>query len=174
MKHSSNAQISYAPSQVLMFRANLLFIILNIITFLANRLFVMTCLRLSFYCFHHLMSVLVMQADLVSVWQRNILLECSLDSDDAVLVPNCLCPIPKTVGGAIWIFYILYTNGLAALPAHWNLPIMCKIMKCSHILYLFALQQSWVAFDPLYLYMLSWLHNERIASDSQAHYFNGK
>lgn len=47
------------------------------------------------------MSVLVMQADLVCVWQRNILLECSLDSDDAVLVPNCLCPILKTVGGAI-------------------------------------------------------------------------
>lgn len=129
MKHSSNAQISYAPGQVLMFRANLLLINLNIITFL-------DCILLlpPFHeCFSNAGRLCLCMA-------KKYLVRMFSDSNDAVLVPNCLCPIPKTVGGAIWIFYILYTNGLARLLVEifqsciklWNVVIYFTYLHCNH------------------------------------------
>lgn len=160
-EHSSKAQITQC-TKYWCFSVNLL--VISLINSKCNHspckqiLFVMTCLRLQFYCFHHFaVSATGMQADLVSMAKKYLVIILS-DSDGAVLVPNCLYPIHKTVGDAIWFIYIYkYTNGLAALLPHWNLPVMWKIMKCSHIFYLLALQQSWVAFDPLYLDMLSLL-----------------
>lgn len=177
-EHSSKAQITQC-TKYWCFSVNLL--VISLINSKCNHspckqiLFVMTCLRLQFYCFHHFaVSATGMQADLVSMAKKYLVIILS-DSDGAVLVPNCLYPIHKTVGDAIWFdIYISTQMG-------WQLCSLIEIFQSCGKLWNVVIYSTYLHCNnhELHLTHCIWIcchyyKNERIASDSQAHYFNGK